>query len=540
MNIIKKKKMTYVQVIRHMIQLAAFILFPGLFISAFSAVREVYTAIITGNFGLTTLAEPLLLLLAIFPITILWGRFFCGYLCAFGSMGDLLWALSGKLFKKRRKVSAQTDRLLKYVKYVILLLIVILFWTLAVPIDSTMNPWTIFGMYASISGWSSLKYLFTVGGALLLLIMIGSMLIERFFCRYFCPLGAIFALVSRFRRFRIKKPRENCGSCRLCTWKCSMGIDLTQCDAVDSGECIDCFACVDVCPRHNAKAAPAPAVAATMSVAAMTGLYYAGSLLSKDLTGSMATPSVIVDTSSAGQYQDGTYTGTGTGFKGDTTVQVTVKNGNISDITVLSTNDDQEFFSRAKNTIINEILSQQSTQVDTVTGATFSSNGIIAAVADALSTAGGTADVSQENTQNTGAASAAGSSSNGSDSSGSSDSSAAQEISSLADGVYSGSGTGFRGTTTVSVTVAGGQITDITVDSYADDEQFFDRAKSGVIANILSQQSVNVDTVTGATFSSNGIIEAVADALGLSYENANSLVSEQGHGGGHGGPQNDR
>ena len=532
MNTIKKKKTTYVQVMRHMIQLAAFVLFPGLFISAFSAVREVYTAIITRNFSLAALAEPLLLLLAIFPITILWGRFFCGYLCAFGSMGDLLWALSGKIFKKRRKIGERVDRLLKYVKYVILLLIVILFWTLALPIKSTMNPWTIFGMYASISGWSSLTYLFTFGGVLLLLIMIGSVLVERFFCRYFCPLGAIFALVSGFRRFRIKKPRENCGNCRLCTWKCSMGIDLAQCDAVDSGECIDCFACVDVCPRHNAKAAPAPAVAATMSVAAMTGLYYAGNLLSKNLSGSTETPSVIVDTSSVGQYQDGTYTGTGTGFKGDTTVQVTVQNGNISDITVLSTNDDQEFFSRAKNTIINEILSAQSTQVDTVTGATFSSNGIIEAVADALGTAGGNTGLSQENTENTGESSAADSNS------GSSSGSAAQEISGLADGVYKGTGTGFRGTTTVSVTVAGGQITDITVDSYADDEQFFDRAKSGVIANILSQQSVQVDTVTGATFSSNGIIEAVTNALGLSYDNSNSLISEQGHGGGHGGFQN--
>ena len=98
-------------------------------------------------------------------------------------------------------------------------------------------------------------------------IMLGSVLIERFFCRYLCPLGAIFALVSRFRRFRIKKPREKCGECRLCTWKCSMGIPLNRCDVIASGECIDCFACVDVCPRHNAKAAPAPAVAAAMPIA---------------------------------------------------------------------------------------------------------------------------------------------------------------------------------------------------------------------------------------------------------------------------------
>jgi len=526
---VKGKKVTYLQVIRRVIQLAAFLLFPGLFISAFSAMKELYLALIKGSFSFSALAQPLLLLIAIFPITILWGRFFCGYLCSFGSMGDLLWAISRKIIKKPMKVPEKADRLLKLVKYLLLLLIVIFLWTLAIPVDSTMNPWTIFGIYASVSGWSSLNYLLTGGAALLLLIMIGSMLIERFFCRYLCPLGATFALVSRFRRFRIKKPREKCGECRLCTWKCSMGIPLTRCDVITSGECIDCFACVDVCPRHNAKAAPAPAVAAAMSVAAMTGLYYAGNLLSKNLSDGTASSAVITQSSSAGQYQDGVYTGSGAGFKGTTTVQVTVENGTISDISVVSTGDDDEFFSRAKNTIISSILALQSTKVDTVTGATFSSNGIIEAVENALGTTDGNTS-SQEDTANSGSADE--------ENSDSSAGSETQEVSGLADGVYSGTGTGFRGTTAVSVTVTDGRIEDITIESYTDDEQYFNRAESGVIANILNQQSISVDTVSGATFSSNGIIEAVANALGLTYENPNSTQTEQGHGGASGGPRN--
>ena len=531
MNIIKKKKIATTQLLRHIIQLVAFILFPGLFISTFAAIRDVYTALINGSFSLSAQAESLLVLLAVFPITILWGRFFCGYLCSFGAMGDFLWALSRKMFKKPLKVNPKADRSLKLLKYLILVLIVIFIWTLAVPLSSTMNPWTVFGMYSSLSGWSSTNYLFTFGALSLLLIIIGSVLIERFFCRYLCPLGAIFALTSKFRLFRIKKPREKCGSCRLCTWKCSMGINLNRQDVITSGECIDCFACVDICPRKNAKAVPAPAVAGTMAAFSMTGLYYAGNLLSKDLSGNTEIPTAIVDSSAVGNYQDGVYTGTGTGFKGSTTVQVTVENGNISEITVLSTDDDEEFFSRAKSAIINEILSRQSTQVDTVSGATFSSNGIIEAVANALGTTDGTTSSSQQ-TASEGSAEVQGEAGNSS-------SSGSGEISSLKDGVYSGTGTGFRGETTVSVTVANGQITDITVDSYADDEQFFSRAENGVIASIINQQSVNVDTVTGATFSSNGIIEAVSNALGLSFENPNSTTaSEQGQGGFHGGSRN--
>ena len=91
-------------------------------------------------------------------------------------------------------------------------------------------------------------------------------------------------------------------------------------------------------------------------------------------------------------------------------------------------------------------------------------------------------------------------------------------------------GTGLRGTTTVKVTVSGGQITSIEVESYQDDSQYFNRAQSTVISEILSSQSINVSTVSGATFSSNGILEAVADALNISFTNPNSSLPSGGHG----------
>lgn len=93
------------------------------------------------------------------------------------------------------------------------------------------------------------------------------------------------------------------------------------------------------------------------------------------------------------------------------------------------------------------------------------------------------------------------------------------------DGTYTGSGTGLRGTTSVTVTVSGGVITSIEIDSYQDDSQYFNRAKSTIISEILKAQSVDVSTVSGATFSSNGILEAVADALSLDFTNPNSTMS---------------
>ncbi|MPN24626.1 hypothetical protein SDC9_172027 [bioreactor metagenome] len=99
------------------------------------------------------------------------------------------------------------------------------------------------------------------------------------------------------------------------------------------------------------------------------------------------------------------------------------------------------------------------------------------------------------------------------------------------DGTYTGSGEGYSGVTKVSVTVEGGNITAIDVVSHADEDKFFSRAL-GVITKIISGQSIDVDTVSGATFSSNGIIEAVADALGIDFTNPNDTAVREGHGDG--------
>lgn len=92
------------------------------------------------------------------------------------------------------------------------------------------------------------------------------------------------------------------------------------------------------------------------------------------------------ESGSGSGYKDGTYTGSASGFKGDVTVNVVVSGGNISNIKIVSTNDDREFFQRAES-VIDEILNSQSTDVSVVSGATYSSNGIIDAVNNALESA---------------------------------------------------------------------------------------------------------------------------------------------------------
>ena len=532
-------KISPLMLTRRAIQAAAFLLFPGLFLSTFSALKTIYTGIIGGTFQLAANAGQVILAVAMLLVTAIMGRFFCGFLCSFGSMGDLFWFIGSKLKLRRPVIPEKADRVLKSLKYFLLAGIVVLGWTFGNGLLSgTDNPWTVFGMYATLKGGADAAGLLSIGALLLLGIFVGSMYIERFFCRYLCPLGAVFAIVSRFRFYKIRKPSRNCGSCQACSRRCTMGIPLYKTDTVSDPECIDCMKCADVCPKDNVKTNPKPALAAAVAVVAMSGMYYAGNLASQTASEQLAATSLVASATSgttSGQYADGVYTGSAAGYRGTTQVQVTILSGSITGITVLSTSDDAEFFSRAKSAVVSEILAAQNATVDTVSGATFSSSGIINAVADALAQAQGTsagqstlsADESSASSldasasEETEAPAAAASLSN---TAGSID---------LPDGTYTGSGTGFRGETEVSVTVKDGTIESVTVTSYQDDERYFSRVESQVIDEIIAGQTPDVDAVSGATFSSNGIMEAVANALNLDYTNTATANGTQQNRHGH-------
>lgn len=528
-----KSKIPPIAIARAAVQLVAFILVPGLFISVFSALGAIWKSILSSTFRFDEQAANILLLAVVFIVTAVWGRFFCGFICSFGALQDLLW-LGGRNLPFRPVFSQKVDRVLKYLKYAVLLFIVIGVWTFGITGDTVWSPWTIFGMYASPwKGVPSQAMFLSVGGLLLLLTIIGSLLIERFFCKYLCPLGALFTLASHFRVFKLKRDSASCsGSCRVCSRKCSMSIPLYQYDKVRSGECIDCMKCTTACARGNINAEPVAAVSGTLAAAAIAGVSFVGTLPIISTTSAVSAEpnesatAAIETATQAGKFKNGSYVGYGTGFRGSIEVTVLVSDGAISEIAVNHSSDDSEFFAQAEQKVIPAIIAAQDTNVATVSGATFSSQGIIDAVADALGTqltaaavtetkqpstaaaAEPTTEVTEETTQS--------SQSNGT----------------FTDGVYSGSGTGFRGTTDVSVTVEGGKIADITINSYQDDEQFFSRAQSGVISEILAAQDTNVATVSGATFSSNSIIEAVSNALGKEFTNPNSTMS-RGHDHGH-------
>ncbi|SHM17950.1 FMN-binding protein [Ruminococcus flavefaciens] len=535
------KKISPIQIVRAVIQLIAFVTVPALFITIFSSIGGLITSIAGGSFVFSDNIGRIILISGVFLITLVWGRFFCGFICSFGAMQDLLNSI-GKLIPFKIKVPEKADKWLKLLKYAVLAFVAVGVWGFSVTDDTVWSPWAVFGIYSYFSGWSSLKYFLTLGGVLLLLIIIGSLFIERFFCRYLCPLGALFSLVSRFRIYSLNRKPEKCGNCKLCTEKCSMGIPLYKYDEVRSGECINCMKCTSVCPNENISADTLPAISGTVAVTAVAGLYYAGVLTAVPDTAEENKVQVqnIAEAETNGIYTDGTYKGSGNGFRGKTEVTVTVESGVITDITVDSYKDDKEFFQKAKSGVIADIIKSQSTDVDAVSGATFSSNGIIEAVKNALGeeisevTETATEQSRKQKKHSEATTEAVAPKAETTTESATSDDNniASDTAGQYADGVYTGTGNGFRGATNVTVTVENGEITEITVNSYSDDDKFFSRAESGVITSIIKSQSTDVDAVSGATFSSNGIKEAVADALGIEFTNPNS-TQQRGHGGRH-------
>ena len=211
--------------------------------------------------------------------------------------------------------------------------------------------------------------------------------------------------------------------------------------------------------------------------------------------------------------EDGVYKGTGTGYAGDITVSVLIKDKQIVSIDILSSSDDAAFFTRAK-AVIDKIIEGQTLDVDTVSGATFSSRGIISAVKNALTGEKDTSETGQAQSGQTGAA--AGSSTSVAQ---------VEDAAAYKDGTYYGSGTGFGGPLKVMVEISGGKIASIQIVENSDGSDYISKAAS-LIDSIITTQSTNVDTVSGATYSSVGIIQAVRDALSQAAVNGTSDTSQ--------------
>ena len=186
------------------------------------------------------------------------GRFVCGFLCPFGLVQDLLYKIP--VPKVLRRIPG--DRFLRYLKYLVLLALVLILPDRATNVIGQGDPW--FCKYLCPSGTlmggipqvlstpalqSAIGFLFGWKMGILVLILLLSTVNYRPFCKYLCPLGAIYGLCNPISLYHLEVDKEKCVHCGLCSKKCGMGVDVPH--APNSPECIRCGLCAKVCP-HDA------------------------------------------------------------------------------------------------------------------------------------------------------------------------------------------------------------------------------------------------------------------------------------------------
>ncbi len=189
-------------------------------------------------------------------IGILFGRLVCGWLCPFGFIQELL----HKIPILKIKVNERVHNVLKYLKYVILLLFVLLlplgeallndmgtsdpyFCKYICPAGTLEGGIPLVLLNKELRGAIGLIYAWKV--SLLVAIVILSMMIYRAFCKYLCPLGAFYAMLNRFSFYSLRVDKDKCVSCNACVRACKMNVKVYE--NPNDGECIRCGECVKAC-----------------------------------------------------------------------------------------------------------------------------------------------------------------------------------------------------------------------------------------------------------------------------------------------------
>lgn len=262
------KKLRNLNITNTIIKLFFFFAFPAAWATGFSGIKYICQQVHSGK--PIEMKAFLIAFLALSAFTIVFGRFFCGRACAFGTYGDMLYYLAklivGKLHRKLPGVPHSAASVLRYGKYAVLVLVCLLCIVGRSDIVASASPWTAFSNLRT--GNISLESTLDIAGLTLFIILsLFMMFTERFFCRFLCPFGAVFSLLPVLPFSAPARDRSKClGGCKACKSVCPASLDLpyhpvSKADsysdaerdyAIRMGECFQCGKCAHVCPRTNA------------------------------------------------------------------------------------------------------------------------------------------------------------------------------------------------------------------------------------------------------------------------------------------------
>lgn len=211
-----------------------------------------------------TLYWPFLWTLAAIILTIIFGRFFCGWVCPFGALHQFTGYIANRRKTTASKILLNRYRKAQSIKYFILILFLAMaaFPSIAaalqtglldpIPLVTRSFNLLLLPLVDRAFGLASATARFYEGAWFILIIFLAAILlnliIPRFYCRFICPLGALFGLMGRFAIWRIGKTQSECINCKLCEQSCEGGCEPAG--SIRISECVLCFNCLDDC-KHR-------------------------------------------------------------------------------------------------------------------------------------------------------------------------------------------------------------------------------------------------------------------------------------------------
>ncbi len=219
-----------------------------------------FSGLFRSGFSLAGLFSAMVVIfLAMSVLSVIFRRAYCGYICPLGALQELSMMAGKKVLPagiRNWKIPAKIDSTLKYVKYAVLASFVA---GAAIGAGHWMiagDPFIVLiglfsgGNLTDAFSRNPSAFLFLIG------ILVFAFFLGKGFCKYLCPAGAWYALLSKISPNKIKRDTHNCINCGLCSKACSMDIDVAKLETVDSAECIGCHECVNACPVNGALSAP--------------------------------------------------------------------------------------------------------------------------------------------------------------------------------------------------------------------------------------------------------------------------------------------
>jgi ferredoxin len=214
-------------------------------ICPFGGVVSIYQFVSTGTYVRKIHSASFILMWIVFLLTVFLGPVFCGWVCPLGSIQEWLGKLGKKIFKRRfnRLLPYRLDRVLRYLRYLMLGWVVYMTAVTGTLIFQDIDPY--FALFNFWTAEAAIGGLIILGAVLLL-----SLVVERPFCKYACPYGAVLGIFNLFRVFKIRRNPATCIDCKACDRACPMNIPVSTGTAVRHHQCIACLKCTSeqACP----------------------------------------------------------------------------------------------------------------------------------------------------------------------------------------------------------------------------------------------------------------------------------------------------